>query len=415
MSNQRISELPSIDAIADDDILVVVDVSEPNIEQRTKRITFNELQEAIELEIESEQQVLLDAKAPLASPALTGAPTAPTPSAGDNSGRLATTEYVDTADALKAPLASPALTGNPTAPTQTSGSNNTRLANTAFVKDAVDTMGATKISSSEKGAASGVCPLGPDSLIPSSYLPSYVDDVLEYVNQAAFPVTGEIGKIYVDTSTNKQYRWGGSAYHQITSGAVDSVNGKTGVVTLTTTDIAESTNLYWTQARFDTAFSAKSTSDLAEGSNLYFTNARALTVINTLFNFGTPADNDFLTYDIGTTKWVSKSKSAVKTLLGIDLPSSAISALNIDWSAGKVFKKSISVDTTLTFSNATDGKEIKAILKNTDLTNPVVITFGVSTFRPATISINPDSAMVLSIVYDGSDYFVSKSDSLVLS
>jgi hypothetical protein len=34
---------------------------------------------------------------------------------------------------LKAPLASPALTGNPTAPTQTAGNNSTRVATTAFV------------------------------------------------------------------------------------------------------------------------------------------------------------------------------------------------------------------------------------------------------------------------------------------
>jgi len=38
---------------------------------------------------------------------------------------------------LKAPLASPALTGNPTAPTQAAGNNSTRLANTAFVQAAI--------------------------------------------------------------------------------------------------------------------------------------------------------------------------------------------------------------------------------------------------------------------------------------
>jgi hypothetical protein len=42
-----------------------------------------------------------------------------------------------TALALKAPLASPALTGNPTAPTQTAGNNSTRLATTAYVETAV--------------------------------------------------------------------------------------------------------------------------------------------------------------------------------------------------------------------------------------------------------------------------------------
>lgn len=40
--------------------------------------------------------------------------------------------------ALKANIASPALTGNPTAPTQTAGNNSTRIATTAFVKTAVD-------------------------------------------------------------------------------------------------------------------------------------------------------------------------------------------------------------------------------------------------------------------------------------
>lgn len=42
-----------------------------------------------------------------------------------------------------APLASPAFTGNPTAPTQSPGNNTTRLATTAFVKAAVDAAVAT--------------------------------------------------------------------------------------------------------------------------------------------------------------------------------------------------------------------------------------------------------------------------------
>jgi len=45
--------------------------------------------------------------------------------------------------------------------------------------------------------------------------------------------------------------------------------------TLNTTAVAEGTNLYYTAARFNTAFSGKTTTDLAEGTNLYFTTARA--------------------------------------------------------------------------------------------------------------------------------------------
>ena len=40
----------------------------------------------------------------------------------------------------KAPLASPALTGNPTAPTQAPGNNSTRIATTAFVETRVSTI-----------------------------------------------------------------------------------------------------------------------------------------------------------------------------------------------------------------------------------------------------------------------------------
>jgi hypothetical protein len=106
-------------------------------------------------------------KAPLASPALTGTPSAPTAAALTNTTQLATTAFVvaavaalvasspatldtlnelalalgsdpnfattiATALGLKAPLASPALTGTPTAPTAGAGTNTTQIATTAF-------------------------------------------------------------------------------------------------------------------------------------------------------------------------------------------------------------------------------------------------------------------------------------------
>lgn len=73
------------------------------------------------------------------------------------------------------------------------------------------------IPTTEKGAANGVAPLDTNGLIASAYLPSYVDDVLEYATRAGFPAMGETGKIYVDTDTNKTYRWGGSEYVEISA------------------------------------------------------------------------------------------------------------------------------------------------------------------------------------------------------
>lgn len=87
------------------------------------------------------------------------------------------------------------------------------------------------------GLANGIATLDSSGQVPSTQLPSYVDDVLEYENVAAFPATGETGKIYVETAGNITYRWSGTGYVKITSGEVSSVAGKTGVVTLTKSDV----------------------------------------------------------------------------------------------------------------------------------------------------------------------------------
>jgi hypothetical protein len=140
--------------------------------------------------------------APLASPALTGTPTAPTAAANTNTTQVATTAYVQTeladlvnsapatldtlkelsdalgADAnfattvtnnlaLKAPLASPALTGTPTAPTAAVGTDSTQVATTAFVIDQID-------ASTQPGA----------------------------LYQTTAPTSPEIGQIWIDSDDN---------------------------------------------------------------------------------------------------------------------------------------------------------------------------------------------------------------------
>ena len=65
-----------------------------------------------------------------------------------------------------------------------------------------------------------------------------------------------------------------------------SFNGSADI-TLNTSTITENTNLYYTQARFDSAFTAKSTTTLSEGSNLYFTNERVDDRVSALIQDGT--------------------------------------------------------------------------------------------------------------------------------
>lgn len=134
-------------------------------------------------------------------------------------------------------------------------------------QDVEDALGYTPMNQALKGANNGVAELGSDGKVPSSQLPSYVDDVLEFdtidpsawdewvggesyavgdlvkitnggtvtgyvcevANSSAtfdptewreatvFPLIGESGKIYVATDTNKSYRWNGTTYITISS------------------------------------------------------------------------------------------------------------------------------------------------------------------------------------------------------
>lgn len=89
------------------------------------------------------------------------------------------------------------------------------------------------VATSAVGANSGVAPLNASGKIDSTYLPSYVDDVIEgyYYNSKFYTtsahtteITGETGKIFVDLSTNKTYRYGGSSFTEISQGSIVSVS-----------------------------------------------------------------------------------------------------------------------------------------------------------------------------------------------
>lgn len=118
------------------------------------------------------------------------------------------------------------------------------------------------VSNSIIGAASGIVPLGADSRIAATYLPSYVDDVVEGANISAFPVAGDTGKIYIALDTNKPYRWSGSVYVEISAspGSTDAVSE--GI-----------TNLYFTAAR---AIAAVTTVSGNAGTATKLTNARTI-------------------------------------------------------------------------------------------------------------------------------------------
>ena len=83
------------------------------------------------------------------------------------------------------------------------------------IVDGVTIALAGKVDNTSVGVANGIAELDSNGRVPSSQLPSYVDDVLEYADLAHFPATGETGKIYIAEDTNKTYRWSGSDYAEI--------------------------------------------------------------------------------------------------------------------------------------------------------------------------------------------------------
>jgi len=81
----------------------------------------------------------------------------------------------------------------------------------------LNALGYTAENVANKGIANGYAGLDSGGKVPSSQLPSYVDDVIEVANYAALPVTGETGKIYITLDTNNIYRWSGSVYVEIST------------------------------------------------------------------------------------------------------------------------------------------------------------------------------------------------------
>jgi hypothetical protein len=91
-------------------------------------------------------------------------------------------------------------------------------------KDGND-ISATYAKKSVVGSPNGIASLNENGVIPSSQLPSYVDDVIEgfirgisfFTKEGIIITVPEAGKIYLDIETNKSYRWSGSSYVEIAS------------------------------------------------------------------------------------------------------------------------------------------------------------------------------------------------------
>lgn len=222
------------------------------------------------------------------------------------------------------------------------------------------------IPTSAKGAASGVAPLNASSQIDPLYLPSYVDDVIEgYYNSTdgkfyeessyTTEITSEAGKIYIDLSTNKSYRWGGSTYVEMPTGSTVSVSQtltsgeEVGTITIDGT----TTTLY---APEDTDTKVTQT----KGTYSSYTNWRPLTVGSSSVSSATGAFStvtstaytfDNLRYQPSTGTLRTKIFNVAPTVSGTTASNNHMSSDNVNniW-----FRVNNGVDTVLTlYSNGT--------------------------------------------------------------
>ena len=230
--------------------------------------------------VSTAQQTALNLKANLASPALTGTPTAPTAASNTNTTQIATTEYVQTElnellngagaayDTLKelqdllvadegtvatlttlvgtkAPLASPSLSGVPTAPTAAAATNTTQIATTAFVtsaaSQAVSDSGNNAVLKTFVNAKGDLVTATADNtpailtVGTNGYFLKANSSATAGIEWASIPTINyldDIGDVTITTATNGDFlKWNGTAWINtpIEVGDISSVTAGTGL------------------------------------------------------------------------------------------------------------------------------------------------------------------------------------------
>ena len=172
---------------------------------------------------------------------------------------------------------------------------------------------------------------------------------------------------YVMKYNNTSGNWEAQAE---TSGAVTSVNTQTGAVVLDTDDVSEgSSNLYYTNARFDTQLGTKTTDNLTEGStNLYFTNARAdariaAATANDLsdvsYTAGAGIDGYVMTYNNTSGNWEAQvSASAPVTSVNTQTGAVVLDTDDIAEGASNLYYTNARADARIAAATANDLSDV---------------------------------------------------------
>ena len=183
----------------------------------------------------------------------------------------------------------------------------------------------TFLTTSLKGAVNGLAELDGTGKVPSSQLPSYVDDVVEVANFSALPVTGENGKIYVTIDNNLTFRWSGSAYVEISSSlalgelSTTAYRGDRGATAYTHSQLTSGNPHNVTKSDVGLSNVANSdtttTANITDSSNKRFVTDAQLTILGNTSGTNT-GDQDLSSY--ATKNVTLERKTASYTLVAGD-------------------------------------------------------------------------------------------------
>ena len=161
--------------------------------------------------------------------------------------------------------------------------------------------------------------LDSNGIIKSQYLPSYVDDVVEYANRAAFPSVGDKSKLYLAQDTGDIYRWTGTQYINMLS--ADGIAAQAAKVTNALKFGSKSYDGSLAQTITKADLGLGNVENVALSTWKGSTNITTLGVITTGTWHGTKIANAYLansSITIGTTKFnLGDAKTAIEGLTSL--------------------------------------------------------------------------------------------------
>ena len=265
------------------------------------------------------------------------------------------------------------------------------------------------VSSTTAGGLVNSAPTGESNLIQN------IGFVVKSDASAGIIKVGGAGRTNATPNLDQDKIFLGNGSNQAVSTALSSVNLSSFNQDLTTSNVSEGTNLYYTDARFDTRLGTKSTTDLSEGTNLYYTDARAdarigaadLTDLNDVsYTAGPSIDNYVLTFDNSTSTWGAEAVAPTPPNVTTD-SSGTNTTISTTTGAEEVhlISNGSSAVTITIPTAATSGSGYRYHIKRLGTANVTVQTSS-GTIDAQSNYVLSNTYESVTVVSDGSNYFV---------